>query len=67
MIEKIPYNSKTHTGVTSVDCKAIHLAIQQGEKLYIDSEGHIYDSRKVCIAMGKERVPNDRQRGIHGN
>lgn len=67
MIEKIPYNSKTYMGVTPVDCKAIHLAIQQGEKLSIDPAGNIYDSRRVCIAMGKERVPNDRQRGIHCN
>ncbi|MDE6133640.1 MAG: hypothetical protein K2G04_09770 [Oscillospiraceae bacterium] len=67
MLEKIPYNSKTHTGVTPVDCKAIHLAMQQGEKLSIDPAGNIYDSRRVCIAKGKERVQNDRQRDIHGN
>lgn len=67
MIEKIPYNSKTHTGVTPIDCKAIHLAMQQGERLLIDPAGHIYDSRKTVIAKGKERVPNEQQRGIHGN
>ncbi len=67
MLEKIPYNSKTHTGVTPVDCKAIRLVMQQGEKLSIDPEGNIYDSRRVCIAKGKERVQNDRQRGIHCN
>ncbi|MCM1059893.1 MAG: hypothetical protein NC452_06330 [Eubacterium sp.] len=67
MIEKIPYNSKTHTGVTPIDCKAIHLAIQQGERLFIDPAGHIYDSRKTVIAMEKERVSNEQQRGVHGN
>ena len=67
MIEKIPYNSKTHTGVTPIDCKAIHLAMQQGEKLFIDLKGHIYDSRRVCIANGKERVPNEQRRSLHSD
>lgn len=67
MIEKIPYNSKTHTGVTPIDCKAIHLAMQQGERLLIDPVGNIYDSRKTVIAKGKERVQNEQRRDLHGN
>lgn len=67
MIEKIPYDSKIYTGVTSVDCKAIHLAIQQGECLLIDRAGHIYDSHKKVIANGKERVFNGEQRDLHGD
>lgn len=55
MIEKTEYNPTTHTGVDAVDCKAIHGAIQRGEKLDIDRYGHICDSSHRWIADGKER------------
>lgn len=46
MTEKTEYNPTTHTGVDTIDRKAIHLALQSGERLTIDRYGHIYDNRE---------------------
>ncbi len=59
MIEKIPYDPKTHTGVTPVDCKSIHMAIQHGDELFIGESMKIYDIYGTWIADGKVRVVNE--------
>lgn len=59
MTEKTEYNPTTHTGVDTIDRKAIHLALQSGERLTIDRYGHIYDNRGTWIADGKEREKHE--------
>ena len=59
MIEKTEYNHITHIGVDADDRKAIHLALQSGERLTIDRYGHIYDNRGTWIADGKEREKHE--------
>lgn len=55
MTEKIDYDNRTYVGATAEDCKVIHLALSEGKKLTIDSDGHIYDDTERWIADGKER------------
>ena len=55
MTEKIDYDNRTYIGATAVDCNMIHLAISDGKKLTIDSNGRIYDDTGRWIADGKER------------
>lgn len=49
------FDTKIFVGVDDVDIKAIHLALNNGEKLVIDRNGHIYDSTGRWIADGKHR------------
>jgi len=49
------YDTKIFVGVDDVDIKAIHLALNNGEKLVIDRNGHIYDTTGRWIADGKHR------------
>ena len=50
------FDTKIFVGVDDVDIKAIHLALNNGEKLVIDRNGHIYDSTGRWIAAGKHRA-----------
>ena len=58
MTEKIDYDNRTYVGATAVDCKMIHLALSEGKKLTIDSDGRIRDDTGRWIADGKERKNN---------
>ena len=55
MTEKNDSDNRTYVGATAEDCKMIHLALSEGKKLTIDSDGHIYDDTERWIADGKER------------
>ena len=49
------YNSDVYCGVDSTDIKVIHLAIQRGNKLKIDSNGRFFDESGRWIADGMKR------------
>ena len=49
------FDTKIFVGVDDVDIKSIHLALNNGEKLVIDRNGHIYDSTGRWIADGMRR------------
>ena len=52
---KEEYDTKIFVGVDDVDIKAIHIALNNGEKLVIDRNGHIYNETGRWIADGMER------------
>lgn len=52
---KEDFNPAVYRGVDKTDIKAIHLALQNGEKLTIDKYGHIKDSSGRWIADGMKR------------
>lgn len=49
------FDASKYRGVDKADIKAIHLALQNGEKLTIDRYGHIYIGDGRWIAYGMER------------
>lgn len=49
------FNPSKYKGVDKADIKAIHLALQNGEKLTIDRYGHVYDTSGRWIADGMQR------------
>ncbi len=49
------FDASKYRGVDKADIKAIHLALQNGEKLTIDRCGHIYTADGRWIADGMER------------
>ena len=55
MTYKQEYSSITHVGATPVDCKLIHLALMEVNKLSIYKNGRITDDTGRWIADGKER------------
>lgn len=52
---KEEYNPDVYCGVDSTDIKVIHLAIQNGNKLKIDSNGRVFDESGRWIADGMKR------------
>ncbi len=46
------FDASKYRGVDKADIKAIHLALQNGEKLTIDRYGHIYTADGRWIADG---------------
>ncbi len=49
------FDAAKYIGVDGADIKAIHMALQNGEKLTIDRYGHIFNSDGRWIADGKAR------------
>ena len=49
------FDASKYRGVDKADIKAIHLALQNGEKLTIDRCGHIFTADDRWIADGMER------------
>lgn len=49
------FDASKYRGVDKADIKAIHLALQNGEKLTIDRCGHIFTADGRWIADGMER------------
>lgn len=54
IIRKI-FDPSRYKGVDKTDIKAIHLALQNGEELTIDRNGHVYDTSGRWIADGMQR------------
>ena len=54
-IIKEEFDAAIYKGVDRTDIKAIHLAMQNGEKLTIDRYGHIYTADGRWIADGMRR------------
>ncbi len=50
------FDASKYRGVDKADIKAIHLALQNSEKLTIDRYGHIYTADGRWIADGMQRV-----------
>lgn len=49
------FDASKYRGVDKADIKAIHFALQNGEKLTIDRYGHIYTADGRWIADGMQR------------
>ena len=49
------FDASKYRGVDKTETKAIHLALQNGEKLTIDRYGHIYTADGRWIADGMQR------------
>ena len=54
-IIKEEFDATIYKGVDRTDIKAIHLALQNGEKLTIDRCGHIFTADGRWIADGMQR------------
>lgn len=57
-LQIIDYNPVAYRGVDRTGEKAIHLALQNGEKLIISKYGHIHNSTGRWIANGMLREKN---------
>lgn len=55
LVIRSEFDPSSYKGVDKTDIKSIHLALQNGEKLTIDRNGHIYDSSGRWIADGMQR------------